>query len=87
MISARRIALLGIGFPLSPVMLAVLGLWPDVPVKKKPLPVDGGGSSGPIRDRKPARPVAAEDGEEARIAGQNSMILALVMAAVTEELI
>ena len=86
MISARRIALLGIGFPLSPVMLAVLGLWDEIPVKKKPLPVDGGGSSGPIRDRRPARPVV-DDGEEARIAGQNSMILALVMAAVTEELI
>lgn len=52
MISARRAALLGLTVPLSPIMVAVLGLWPeaeDAPVEQ-PSPFTSGAPDGPPRD-------------------------------------
>lgn len=43
--NARRLALLGLDAPLSPIMLAVLGLWPEESVE--PLPVYQPMPSGP----------------------------------------
>lgn len=91
MISSRRIALLGIGYPLSPVMLAVLGLWPEEEDTPQPPmfglhdPLGGGGgrqSKAPPLKRRPE-----VDDDMPRIRRQNDLILSLVMAAVTEELV
>ena len=97
MISARRAALLGIGFPLSPIMMAVLGLLPDEEdIPQPPLIVFGGGGGGggvlvfgrPKAAKTPAtkpKP-ATEDENEPQIRRQNDLVLALAMALVTEEL-
>lgn len=88
MISARRVALLGIGFPLSPVMIAVLGLWPD----EAPYQFGGAevlvGSGGQKRkpDSKP-KSRQTEIRKMIRLRRQNELILSLVMAAMTEELL
>lgn len=48
MISARRAALLGLKVPLSAIMLAVLGLWPE----PEDEPSHGGGGGGGGRQRR-----------------------------------
>lgn len=97
MISSRRIALLGIGYPLSPVMLAVLGLWPEEEDTPRPPmfgfldPLGGGGGrkakAAPQVAPEPKRKPPEADDDQPRIRRQNDLILSLVMAAVTEELV
>lgn len=94
MISSRRAALLGIGFPLSPIMIAVLGLWPgddddddDGPLLfglHDPL---GGGRKMPRSNARHSQPKRKDEDHDARIERQNRVVLAVVMAAMTEELI
>ncbi len=75
MISVRRAALLGLDAPLSPIMAAVLGLWPepDEPEIKVPEPTGAGAnfsSRAPVRPVQ-RQPIAEEElGQEMSIARQ-----------------
>lgn len=85
MIQARRAALLGLTVPLSPIMAAVLGLWPepeDPPFELPPLP-SGGDNSRADHFERDRQQQEIED----RLEAQNGMILSLVMAAVSEGMI
>ena len=54
MISARRAALLGLTVPLSPIMVAVLGLWPELEEEAPPASQVYGGGGRRWRDRSPS---------------------------------
>ena len=90
MITARRAALLGLTTPLSAIMIALLGLWPeqdDPPTP--PIPpafVEVGGGMTAARAAEVRRQNAQEDDDAPRVARQNSLIVALVTAAITEGL-
>ncbi len=82
MISVRRAALLGLTTPLTAIMVAVLGLWPEPqePLFELPRIVSGGDNSQPDHfeiDRK------NRERDEA-IEAQNSMIVSIVTMAITE---
>lgn len=89
MISARRAALLGMTVPLSAIMLAVLGLWPEedetevvtIPARTVADP-KGGGKVEPVRKK-------ADDGEwltaqRKRMKSQLDAVIAMVCAIAEE---
>ena len=96
MISARRAALLGLDAPLSPIMAAVLGLWPE---QDAVLPVavatgyfqggpDGPSTQGQRDEHDPlAEFIAKQAKEAARIHKQNQAAIALILAAITERIL
>lgn len=65
MISARRAALLGLTVPLSAIMLAVLGLWPepedDDVFPAFPPPADPRGGGSRRKKAEPRKPKAEDD--------------------------
>lgn len=91
MITARRAAALGLTAPLSAIMIALLGLWPeqdDPPAPPvPPVFVEVGGGMTAAQAAEVRRQNAAEDDDAQRITRQNQLILALVTAAVTEGLL
>lgn len=84
MISARRAALLGLDAPLSPIMLAVLGLWPEQEDETPVIvPEPARGSGGAVKRPKPdAEWTDPSDDDERRVMNNNQAIIATVVALV-----
>ena len=88
MITARRAALLGLTTPLTAIMVALLGLWPEADDPTPDIPtafVEVGGGMTAARAAEVRRQNASDD-DAPRVARQNSLIVALVTAAITEGL-
>lgn len=80
-ISARRVALLGIGFPLSAIMLAVLGLWPEEEDEAaEPIIIFGGG--GGKRQHDGAKRLLANQQMQYK---QNQALIAMIVAMAEEQ--
>ncbi len=89
MIDPRRAALLGLTVPLTPIVIALLGLWPvdeeePLPVYVVPVSEGGGGRRVPQRP-KMQRASRAFLAEQQRIVDQNRAAIAMIVAIAETE--
>lgn len=85
MISPRRAAALGLDVPLTPIYIALLGLWPDsdeepLPVFTPPIAL---GDPGVKRPPLLQVPDWREEFRRARVQRNNRAVIAVVVGAVT----
>lgn len=86
MISARRAALLGLTVPLTAIMIAVLGLWPEPeepPAAPTPSAVYGGGAARKF-DHALYERLRAQDAKERQ--ERRNRLLVLLTAMALEEI-
>lgn len=85
MISARRAALLGLTVPLSAIMVAVLGLWPEADETEVPIPAktiaDPKGGGKPVKKSEDGEWLAAQ---RKRMKSQLDAVIAMVCAIAEE---